>query len=310
MKENSAIDRLAEAWDYCSNYEAKVAEAVEFLRDHLTEPPEFGIVFGSGLGGIGDAIDLDETIGFAEIPNFPRPTVEGHAGRLLVGRLESVPVVAFQGRTHYYEVADEPFNAGILRVVFPTHVLAGLGVPNYFTTNAVGGLNPSFEVGDLMVIESHFSLLPNPLAGRVKDFRRVDSGKPERFQPMNDAYDPVFREWLLEAGSEYGEHVRAGTLMVTSGPSFETEVECMAFRDGFGVDAVGMSTAPEVTVARNRGMRVVGFSSITNIVDEHGKNAATHEEVVQMLESEALKDRLTTTVRRFFQIYREKTGSG
>lgn len=293
------------AYEFQLKYEQRVAEAVEYLKQHVKEKPEFGVVLGSGLGDIADLIS-GAILDYKDIPHFPTPTVPGHDGKMFIGKLEGVDVIGLKGRKHYYEVADEPYNTGILQVVFAVHVLAGLGVNGYLASNAVGGLNPRFQVGDLMAIRSHINLLPNPLLGRQLSFPRVD-GKPyERFQPMNDAYDPTLRDLFKKAGGANKDHVHEGVLISVPGPSFETEAECVAFRDAFRADAVGMSITPEIIAARSRGMRCVAFSCITNAIDKDGRNAASHEEVVRILDSREVKDRLTSTVQNFFRLYHKK----
>jgi len=265
--------------------------------------PAFGIVLGSGLGDLADAIESAKTVSYADIPNFLLPSVAGHDGKLIIGTLEGVSVIALKGRTHFYEVAGDP--NGIEKVVFPVDVLASLGVPNYFVTNAAGGLNQAYHVGDAMVIRSHVNLLPNPLLyrGQVHGFKRIDGEEPERFQPMNGAYDAGLRKLLLDAGADFPGHVHEGVYLAGTGPSYESEAECVAFRDGFHADAVGMSTTPEVIVARNRGMRVVGMSCITNVIGEDGTNATNHNEVKRVLESAEVRGRLTGLVWNFFRAY-------
>ena len=262
------LKQLELALDFRDNYEVKIAEAADHIRGRLgSHKPSFGIVLGSGLGDLADSIQGATVIPYCKIPHFPTPTVPGHEGKMLIGELEGVPVIGLKGRKHYYEVADEPFNNGILQAVFPVHVLANLGVENYFATNAAGGLNLNYGVGDIMIICSHINLLPNALLGRQHDFVRVDgTGKVLRFQPMNGAYDPKLTELLKQAGSEHKEHVHEGVYLAVTGPTFETEGESISFRYGLKADAVGMSTTPEVIVARNRGMKAVGMSFISNII--------------------------------------------
>ncbi len=307
-----ALEQLEHALDFLTYYETKVAEAAAYVRGQLGErKPQFGVVLGSGLGDLAETIKNVVSIPYASIPHFPTTTIPGHEGTLLMGDLEGVPVIALKGRKHYYEVADALLGTGILQVVFPVHVLAELGVPNYFATNAAGGLNADYAVGDIMVIRSHINFIPNALLGRNKNFKPVDSDSHvERFQPMNGAYDPAFRKLLLEAGSAHTGHVHEGVYIAVTGPSYETEGECIAFRDGWKADAVGMSTTPEVLVARNRGMRVVGMSCITNKIAPDGTNATNHEEVKAILESPAVCNRLSLTVMEFFRLYRESADSG
>jgi len=193
----------------------------------------------------------------------------------------------------------------MLKAVFGVHVLANLGVKNYFVTNAAGGLNQKYDVGNIMVLKSHIHLQPNPLLGRHHQFTRIeDNTRVWRFQPMSKAYDPKLKSLLLQAGSEHKEQIHVGTYLAVTGPTYETEVECLAFRDGLKADAVGMSTTAEVIVARNRGMNVVGMSCITNKIAKDGTNATDHNEVKAILESKEVKDRLSYTVREFFKRYK------
>ncbi len=305
-----APKKLELALDFYENYESKVAEAADYVRGKLgSRKPVFGIVFGSGFGDIAESIERITTIPYGAIPNFPITTVPGHEGKMLIGELEDVTVIGLKGRTHYYEVADEPFNNGILQTVFPVHVLADLRIQNYFVTNACGGLNKGYAIGDIMIIRSHINLLPNALLGRQYDFLRVDDARPVlRFQPMGGVYDSELTELLKRAGSALGEHVHEGRFIAVTGPTYETEGESIAFREGFQADAICMSTTPEVIVARNRGMKVVGMSCITNVITADGTNTTNHEEVKSVLESPQVKGRLLTTVREFFRLYRESCG--
>lgn len=285
------------------DYEKNVKEAANYIKKYLKIIPEFGIVLGSGLGGLTDSIKVEKIIDYKDIPNFPITTIQGHEGKLFIGYLEDVLVIGLKGRKHYYEVADDPINTGILQVVFPVHVLAELGIKNYFVTNAAGGLNQKYKVGDIMVIKSHINLIPNPLLGRKHDFKRIDQQEIFRFQPMNQAYDPKLRKLLLNSCLDK-KNIHEGTYLALTGPSYETESECIAFRDGLKVDCVGMSTSPEVIVARNRGMNVVGMSCITNKIEKDGTNATNHEEVKKILESQKIKNRLNNTVKNFFKSYK------
>lgn len=290
---------LEQAIDYRDNYEIKVREAAEFLRPY--GKPEFGLVLGSGLDSIADELKSPEVISYEDIPNFPHSTVPGHVGNLFIGELKNVPVMIMQGRKHYYEVADEPMNTGMLQVIFPVHIMAELGIPNYFVTNAAGGLNPEYQPGDLMILRSHINTLPDPLLGRQHDFKAID-GKPlERFQVMNNAYDHDFRILMMQSGD-----VHEGMYMAASLPCFETEAESVACRDMWKVDAIGASTTPEVMVARNRGMKVVGISCITNIISGDGTNDTSHEEVMSVFESVENKDRLLSVINNFLRLYKSK----
>lgn len=301
------IQKLEEALDFRDNYELKVKEAADFIETKLGDSkPTFGIVLGSGLGDIADSIEKANTIDYSEIPNFPSTTVPGHEGKMLIGELEGVPIIGLKGRTHYYEVADDFFNNGILKCVFPVHVLAELGVENYFVTNASGGLNQNYSVGDIMILKSHINLLPNPLLGRHHNFSKVDgSGRVWRFQPMNEAYDSKLTKILKDASLTHKDHFHEGVYVAVTGPSYETEGECIALRDGYGADSVGMSTTAEVIVARNRGMKAVGFSCITNAITAEGSNPTNHDEVKAILDSTKIRNRLSSTVRNFFNLYKQ-----
>jgi purine-nucleoside phosphorylase len=305
-------DSLEDALKYQQQYEQIVKVAADSVRMYLRKTPEFGITLGSGLGDLADTITNPRRISYTDIPSFPLTTVPGHEGTMIIGELQDVPVIGLKGRKHFYEVADAPFNTGILQTVFPVHVLAELGVRNYFSTNAVGGLRidasgkPAFKVGDMMAIKTHINMLPNPLVGRQMEFTRVDNKeKIYFFEPMARAYSSEFRKLLLKAGEAYPGHMHEGTYLALSGKSFETEGECVAFRDGWKADTVGMSTAPEVIVARNRGMGVVGMNCITNVVTADGTNATNHEEVLNVLNSLEVRQRLSGTVRGFFDLYRQ-----
>ena len=297
---------LQEALDYQRDYEKNVRKAAAFIKEYMPQTPKFSITLGSGLGDLANEIKDPTIIPYEDIPKFPITTVKGHDGKLVIGGLEGVPVIGLKGRKHYYEVADQPMNLGILQVVFPIHVLAELGVGNYFVSNAAGGLNLTYQVGDIMIIKSHMSQIPNPLLGRVLDLETITGEKLQRFQPMNGAYDPELRAMLREATVDHQGHIHEGVYYALTGTTYETEAECIAFRKGLKVDTVGMSTVPEVIVARNRGMTTVGFSCITNKIAEDGTNATNHEEVERILESQEVKDRLSSTVKNFFRIIKEK----
>jgi purine-nucleoside phosphorylase len=298
---------LDKAMDYNQNYEKKVREAADYIKKRLGDKkPAFAVVLGSGLAGLADSVKKPIIISYNDIPSFPRTTVPGHDGKLIIGAIEGVPVIVMKGRKHYYEVADEPLNNGILKVVFPVHVMAELGVKNYFATSAVGGLNQVYKVGDLLVVKSHISFVPNPLLGRQHDFKCVNSCEPLlRFQPMHDAYDEALRKMLLKAGLGYKKYVHQGVLLTVTGPTYETHAEGVFFRKSIGADAVGMSLSPEVIVARNRGMKVVAFSCITDMIGEDGANPTCHEEVMSVLNSPAVKQRFKSILEKFFRLYKE-----
>ncbi len=297
---------LEQALDFQNNYEARVVEAADYIRKQLNgRTPVFGVTLGSGLGDLADNITEATEISYASIPNFPVPTVEGHEGTMLIGNLEGVPVIGLKGRKHLYEVSDQPFNMGMLQVIFPIHVLAELGVENYFVTNAAGGLNLDYNVGDIMVIGSHDGAIPDPLLGRHHNFQTLQGKRVERFQPLNDEYDPALMQMLHQAGSNHTANIHEGFYFASTGPSYETKAQCLKLRKQ-GFDAVGMSTVPEVIVARNRGMRAVGMSCITNKIAADGTNATDHDEVKAILASSEVRERLSSTVRQFFKLYKER----
>lgn len=309
---SSLLEEVAQAYEYQKNYESKVAEAAAYIhgviRTTTSGPPEFGIVLGSGLGSIADEIKECDTIDYECIPNFPKTTVAGHAGKLIAGLLKGVPVIGLQGRKHYYEVADVPFNTGMLQVVFPVHVLAELGVRNYFATNAAGGLNEKYNRGDIMVIDTHINMIKNPLLGRKHTFETAGHKDTPRFTPMDNEYDRKLTDLLEEAARRANYDPTAGsthrgTYLAVTGPSYETKGECRMFRQH--ADAIGMSTAPEIITARNRGMKCVGMSLITNKIAADGTNATNHEEVQDTSRDEKTRKKLCSTVRTFFTIYRD-----
>jgi purine-nucleoside phosphorylase len=306
----NSIKILEDALEYKDNYEDKVSEAANYISQRFNLEsekqfkPEFGIVLGSGLDELSKCIEDAVIIPYRDIPNFPIPTVDGHEGKMIIGSIQGVRVIGLKGRKHYYECAGELFDNGRLQTVFPVHVLANLSVKNYFVTNAAGGLNMECDVGDMMVITSHINTLPNPLTGRKLNFKRVDNNEPtSTFEPVVNAYSPRLTKMLFDSGSlGLAEIKRTGVYMSVTGPSYESEAECLAFRK-MRADAVGMSTTNEVIVARNRGMNVVGFSCITNCVDEKGRNSTSHEEVKRVLESPGLKADYQKILTIFFDKY-------
>jgi len=293
---------------YSINYEQHVRNAADYIRSKLgTSRPEIGLTLGSGLGGLAARIENSLKIPYSEIPNFPKTTVFGHEGMLYIGELEGVPVVGLSGRKHYYEVSPEP--TGMLQVSFPVNVLAELGVPHYFATNAVGGLNAGCSTGDLMIITSHLSHnVPNALGGRHLDFKRVNDGERVwRFPPMHDAYNKDLRRLLYDEQTDSDSHIFEGTYIMVPGPTYETIAESLLFRDTFHADAVGMSVVPEIQAARSRGMNSVAVSCITNVIAPDGTNATNHDEVTATLKRPEVKARFENLVSRFFRRYREST---
>ena len=232
--------------------------------------PTVGIILGSGLGGLVKEINVQYTLPYKDIPNFPQSTVHGHSGQLIVGYLSGKPVMAMQGRFHYYEGYD------MKQITFPVRVMKQLGINILIVSNAAGGMNPEFELGDLMIIKDHINLFPsNPLIGKNHD----ELGP--RFLDMSDAYCKEYREIAQQIADKHNIRVKEGVYIGVSGPCFETPAEYRCFWR-MGADAVGMSTVPEVIVARHSGMKVFGMSIITDLgIDGHIENVS-HEEVLRV----------------------------
>ena len=242
---------------------SKIKEATLYLRAKTDYQPRVGIILGTGLGGLVEHIDIKLAIPYEEIPHFPVSTVEGHSGRLIFGELAGVPVVAMQGRFHYYEgYAPE-------QVVFPVRVMKMLGISALFVSNAAGGINSTFRVGDVMVITDHINLIPNVLIGKNHD---------ELGPRFPDMFEPYSKELIAAATAEAERlniKLQYGCYVGTTGPTFETPKEYGYFRF-IGGDAVGMSTTPEVIAARHMGLPVFGVSIITDTMDNL---SVSHEEV-------------------------------
>lgn len=244
----------------------------DFIKTFWGEKIEFGIILGSGLGGVSDAVELIKAIPYTQIPGWPLSSVPGHAGRLVLGKIEGKRVMVLQGRAHFYE------GYGMQRVTLPIRVMQRLGIPNLIVTNAAGGVNPEFNPSDVMLINDHLNLIgmsgSNPLIGK-----NMDEFGP-RFPDMSQAYDREFRTLVKEISQQTGLGLKEGVYAGLSGPSFETPAD-LRFLRSVGVDAVGMSTVPEVTVARHGGMRVLGLSGISNKANLDGSTMTTHEEVLR-----------------------------
>ena len=246
--------------------------------------PEVGIVLGSGLGGLANGIDITYSIPYSEIPNFPVSTVRGHKGQLLFGTIAGRKVIAMQGRFHYYE--GYPMS----EITFPIRVMMLLGVKFLILSNAAGGLNPDFKVGDIMVITDQIHAMPNPLIGPH------DDRFGDRFPDMSEPYDKRLIRLADAIAQEKGIAVQHGVYTATTGPTYETPAECRYFRI-IGSDAVGMSTTPEVIVARQGKLPVFGLSIISdmgNIYGEERTVAVSHEEVIKAVN--AVEPQLITLI--------------
>ena len=246
----------------------RIEQAVGFVRTRSTLRPSIAIVLGSGLGALAGEVTSGAAIPYAEIPQFPRSTVEGHAGRLILGRLEEKPVVVMQGRVHFYE------GYPIQDVVFPLRVMKALGAGVLLVSNAAGGINRLWRRGDLMIIADHIHFMgSNPLMGPN------DPAVGPRFPDMSQAYDPEFIEVAERAAQAEGIPVRKGVYVGVHGPSYETPAE-LRMLGRWGADAVGMSTTTEVIAARHMGMRVLGLTAITDMATGEQVLPVTHDEVI------------------------------
>ncbi len=263
-----------------------IDRAADSIRERSRHRPKIGLILGSGLGGLADAVTHADRIPTGEIPGWPVSTVAGHAGELVLGELEDRPVVVLKGRAHFYE------GYSISQIGLPTRVMQRLGVEVLFITNAAGAVHPDFEPGNLMLILDHINLLGmaglNPLRGPNLD----DYGP--RFPDMSQTYDRELIAMARKVAGEEGVPLDEGVYICLAGPSFETPAD-LRFLRSIGVDAVGMSTVPEATVARHGGLRVVGISGISNKANLDGNTITTHEEVLEA--GQVIVPRLTTLLR-------------
>lgn len=245
----------------------KIKETAQFIRGQVEQMPSLGIILGTGLGQLVDHIRIVKEIPYKDIPNMPVSTVEGHSGKLIFGYLGDKYILAMQGRFHYYEGYD------MKQVTFPVRVMKAIGVDTLFVSNAAGGMNKEFRVGDIMIITDHINLFPeNPLRG--KNFEELGP----RFPAMTEAYSHDLVRMADEIAAEKNIRVMHGVYVGTAGPTFETPAEYEYFRV-IGGDAVGMSTVPEVIVANHAGMKVFGVSVITDLGGKDITEVPTHEEV-------------------------------
>lgn len=244
----------------------EIKETAAWIKAHTALRPLTAIILGTGLGRLAEEIEVVDECPYSEIPHFPVSTVEGHSGKLIFGRLGGKEVMALQGRFHYYEGYD------MKQVTFPVRVMHELGVKNLFVSNAAGGMNPDFRIGDLMLITDHINFLPeHPLHGP-----NFPTGP--RFPDMHETYDHAFLDLAREIAREKGIRVVEGIYLATQGPTYETPAEYRMYRI-FGADAVGMSTVPEVIVAHHCGIRTFGISIITDLGVEGKIVEVSHEEV-------------------------------
>jgi purine-nucleoside phosphorylase len=250
----------------------EIDEVVAAVRARTKYQPKLGLILGSGLGGLADSIQKPDLIPFNDLPHWPHSTVMGHVGRLVIGELENQNVLVMQGRIHFYE------GYSMSQVTLPIRVMQRMGIEILIVTNAAGAINPEYSPGDLMLITDNLNLVGmmgfNPLIGPNLDEFGL------RFPDMSQAYDPKLSDLAREAAKEAGILLREGVYAGLSGPSFEGPAD-IRFLSAIGADAVGMSTVPEVIVARHGGTTVLGISGISNKANLDGNTTTSHEEVLE-----------------------------
>jgi purine-nucleoside phosphorylase len=248
----------------------QIKESADYIRTRTGASPEVGIILGTGLGGLVNEIVIEHSVPYEEIPHFPLSTVEGHSGRLIFGTLGGRPVLAMQGRFHFYEGYD------MKQVTFPVRVMKALGINNLVVSNASGGVNPDFEIGDLMILNDHINMFhTNPLIG--KNYPELGP----RFPDMSDVYDKPLIAKAKEIASKNGIKVQEGVYLGLTGPCLETPAEYHFVRV-LGADTVGMSTVPEVIVGRHGGMRCFAISIITDMGVKGRIVKVTHQDVIDV----------------------------
>ena len=259
-----------------------IKESANFIIQKTNFNPEIGIILGTGLGELVSEIEIQYSIPYNEIPHFPLSTVEGHSGRLILGTLGGKNVVAMQGRFHFYE------GYSMEKVTFPVRVMKFLGINDLILSNASGGVNPDYEVGDLMILEDHICLIPNPLIGE-----NLDELGP-RFPDMSQPYDKNMIQLAEQIASENNLPVQKGVYVALTGPTLETPAEYKYMRI-IGGDTVGMSTAPEVIVARHMDIPCFAMSVITDLGVPGKIQKVTHEEIQKV--SEVAEPKLTLIIK-------------
>jgi purine-nucleoside phosphorylase len=253
-----------------------VEEAAKYLQDKLGPlTPKVGVVLGSGLGAVASSVSEAVYVPYSQIPHFPQSTVEGHTGRVVAGRMGSTPVIVLQGRVHFYEGYSPT------QVTFPMRVLGALGVEAVILTNAAGGIDESYELGQLVALSDHINMMGwNPLVGPNEPRFAINKNAGLRFFDMTEAYSQRLRALAKQAAHDEGITIGEGVYLAVSGPSFETPAEIRAFRT-MGATLVGMSTVPETIVARHMGMEVLGISCVTNKAAGLNSKPLSHEEVFE-----------------------------
>ena len=282
------VERMASTGLY-----ERAEHATRVIRSRISSEPRIAVVLGSGLGGFADDFEEPVSIPYEDVPGFMRSTAQGHAGRLVIGKIDSVPVLAMQGRVHYYE------GYSLEEVTFPVRTFGLLGIKTLVLTNAAGGINVQLTQGALMVISDHLNLMGvNPLRG-VNDERFGP-----RFPDMSAVYSPELQELVVEEARAIGVEVRRGIYGGLSGPSYETPAEIHLLRN-LGADAVGMSTVPEAIVARHMGLEVLGISCITNMAAGISDEPISHEEV--MATGDRVRETFADLLRRVISAINTRT---
>jgi purine-nucleoside phosphorylase len=259
-----------------------INETANYLKDKTSFSPEIGIILGTGLGGLVNDIDIEHSISYEDIPNFPVSTVEGHTGRLIFGKLGDKAVIAMQGRFHFYE------GYNMEQVTFPVRVMKYLGIKHLIVSNASGGVNPDYEIGDLMVINDHINLIPNPLIG--KNINELGL----RFPDMSEPYCPEMIEIVDTIAKKNNIKIQKGVYVAVTGPTLETPAEYFYFRK-IGGDTVGMSTVPEVVIARHMDIPCFAISVITDLGVPGKIKKVTHEDVQNV--AEVTEPKLTLLIK-------------
>ncbi len=270
---------------------AQIDEAAQAIKSRISIQPVVGIILGSGLNGLADSVQNPVYIPYGEVPHFPVSTVEGHAGRFVIGELEGKPVLVMQGRIHYYE------GYTMQQVTLPIRVMQRMGIPNLIVTNAAGGVNPNFTPGDVMLITDQINFVGmgglNPLIG--PNFDEIGF----RFSDMSQPYDREYADLARKIAKEKGITLQEGVYTGLSGPSFESPAD-LRFLHMVGTDAVGMSTVPEVIIARHGNMRVLGISGISNKANLDGSTITSHVEVMEA--GKIITPKIETIVRGMLHV--------
>lgn len=251
----------------------KIQSTASFIQQHIAAKPVVGIILGSGLGGLAETIAIDHRLSYQDIPHFPQSTVKGHSGELLSGKIKGKEVLAMAGRFHFYE------GYSMQEVTFPVRVMKALGINTLMISNAAGGMNAAFRVGDMMIIRDHINLMPeHPLRGKNDERLGV------RFPDMSEPYNKDLMKMAAEIGQKENFRIHTGVYAGVQGPTFETKAE-YEYLHHIGADAVGMSTVPEVIVAVHAGLKVFALSVISDIGIRQDNDPITHEEVLEAAEA-------------------------